>query len=181
MKLKLVFVLGSLFGVAVVIIGQRFELPTTHTHSRDMESINVFFSPKGGCAKAVVDAIGSAKTSVYFQAYSFTNEDISKALIDAHKRGVDVHGLMDKSDAKEKSCLDELLTAGIDVLIDSKHAIAHNKIMIIDGSVVVTGSFNFTNQAEHANAENLLVIRNPALAVLYTANWNIHKEHSKPK
>jgi phosphatidylserine/phosphatidylglycerophosphate/cardiolipin synthase-like enzyme len=53
-------------------------------------------------------------------------------------------------------------------------------VMIIDGEVVITGSFNFTKQAEQANAENLLVIRDQPIAEKYTENWRAHAEHSEP-
>ena len=64
--------------------------------------------------------------------------------------------------------------------IDAKHAIAHNKIIVIDGQTVITGSFNFTTAAEEKNAENLLIIRSPDLAAKYTANWQAHNAHSDP-
>ena len=63
------------------------------------------------------------------------------------------------------------------VQIDDKHQIAHNKIMIIDGETVITGSFNFTKSAEEHNAENLLVIRSKELAAKYAANWQAHAKH----
>ena len=69
--------------------------------------------------------------------------------------------------------------SGVPVLIDSEHEIAHNKVMIIDSQVVITGSFNFTKQAEERNAENLLVIRDKLLAEQYTANWKLHADHSQ--
>jgi phosphatidylserine/phosphatidylglycerophosphate/cardiolipin synthase-like enzyme len=72
------------------------------------------------------------------------------------------------------------LHAGIRTLIDGKHPIAHNKIMVIDGQTVITGSFNFTKAAEEGNAENLLVIRDATLAAKYTENWNVHSAHSDP-
>ena len=62
--------------------------------------------------------------------------------------------------------------------IDAKHAIAHNKVMIIDGETVITGSFNFTKAAEENNAENLLVIHDRKLASIYTKNWQEHERHS---
>ena len=64
-------------------------------------------------------------------------------------------------------------------MIEAAHAIAHNKVMIIDGETVVTGSFNFTRAAEGKNAENLLVIRDKNLAVRYAENWQGHVQHSK--
>ena len=63
--------------------------------------------------------------------------------------------------------------------IDAEHAIAHNKVMIIDGETVITGSFNFTKAAEENNAENLLVIHDKKLAGLYTKNWYEHSQHSE--
>ena len=65
-------------------------------------------------------------------------------------------------------------------MIDAKHAIAHNKIMIIDEAVVITGSFNFTKAAEEKNAENLLVINDPVLAKKYVENWSSHAAHAEP-
>jgi len=65
-------------------------------------------------------------------------------------------------------------------MIDANHAIAHNKIIVIDGETVLTGSFNFTKAAQEKNAENLLIIRDPALAVQYTQNWETHRQHSQP-
>ena len=75
---------------------------------------------------------------------------------------------------------DFLANSGIPVLIDGKHPIAHNKIIIIDGETVITGSFNFTKQAEEHNAENLLVIHDSGLAQRYLANWHDHEAHSEP-
>lgn len=72
-----------------------------------------------------------------------------------------------------------LSNSGIPVFIDAIHAIAHNKIMIIDDEIVITGSFNFTKAAEEKNAENLLVIKSKELAKEYIENWQKHKEHSE--
>ncbi|HYA94193.1 MAG TPA: phospholipase D-like domain-containing protein [Thermodesulfobacteriota bacterium] len=65
------------------------------------------------------------------------------------------------------------------VKIDVQHAIAHNKVMIIDEETVIAGSFNFTKAAEENNAENLLVIRDRNLAERYTKNWQEHAQHSE--
>jgi len=122
-----------------------------------------------------------ARTTVKVQAYSFTSAPIAKALVDAHKRGVRVEVILDKSQWTEKySSADFLAHAGIPTRIDAQHKIAHNKIMVIDGAVVITGSFNFTRGAEYDNAENLLVIRSQALAAQYPRNWETHAEHSEP-
>ena len=94
---------------------------------------------------------------------------------------MDVEVILDKSQRTEDDARTKLLMdAGIPVRVDAAHAIAHNKVMVIDGETVITGSFNFTKVAEERNAENLLVIRDAALAAKYDANWRLHKAHSQP-
>lgn len=143
--------------------------------------VQVYFSPLGGCAQAIVKEIGNAKNQTLVQAYSFTSRPIAKALLEAHKRGVKVEAIVDKSQrTKNYSSATFLANSRIPTFIDDAHDIAHNKVMIIDGQTVITGSFNFTKAAEEKNAENLLIIKSPELAKLYIANWNHHKEHSEP-
>jgi len=142
--------------------------------------VEVFFSPKGGCTEAIEKALGQARGTVLIQAYSFTSAPIAKAVVDAHKRGVKVQVILDKSQRTEKySSADFFAHAGIKVQIDDKHKIAHNKVTVIDSNTVITGSFNFTKSAEEGNAENLLVIRSKDLAAKYIDNWNKHAEHSE--
>jgi phosphatidylserine/phosphatidylglycerophosphate/cardiolipin synthase-like enzyme len=156
------------------------EQPAHSQAPATLPPIEVFFSPKGGCTEAVTKEIDAAKNTILVQAYSFTSAPIAKALVEAHKRGVQIQVILDKSQRGEKySSADFVLHAGIPVSIDAKHQIAHNKIMVIDGTTVITGSFNFTKNAEENNAENLLVIRSPELAAKYTANWKAHLEHSE--
>ncbi len=141
----------------------------------------VYFSPHGGATEAIVATLAKARTTVLVQAYSFTSAPIAKALLEAHKRGVTIEVILDKSQRSGKySSADFLARAGIPVKIDAAHAIAHNKVMVIDGDTVITGSFNFTRAAEEQNAENLLIIHDPALAARYTANWQAHARHSEP-
>jgi phosphatidylserine/phosphatidylglycerophosphate/cardiolipin synthase-like enzyme len=143
-------------------------------------TVSSFFSPNGGCTEAIVEALNAAKATILVQAYSFTSAPIAKALVEAHKRHVDVQVILDKSQRSERySGATFLSNEGIPVFIDAAHKIAHNKVMVIDGNIVITGSFNFTKSAEEGNAENLLVISNtPELAQRYTANWKEHLLHS---
>jgi len=91
-----------------------------------------------------------------------------------------VEVILDKSNRSAKySAGDFTAHMGIITYIDDKHAIAHNKIMIIDKETVITGSFNFTKAAEEKNAENLLILKNKELANQYLMNWTKHKEHSE--
>lgn len=145
------------------------------------DGVAVFFSPKGGCTDAVVEAVNSARKTLDVQAYSFTSTEIAKAIREAHERGVKVRVVLDKSNESGKySGATYLFNAGVPVWIDSKHAIAHNKVMIIDGANLITGSFNFTKAAEQNNAENLLIITGrPKLAQAYAVNFTAHVDHSE--
>jgi phosphatidylserine/phosphatidylglycerophosphate/cardiolipin synthase-like enzyme len=144
-------------------------------------SIAVYHSPKGGCTEAVVRELGKARREVLVQAYSFTSKPIAEALVAAKARGVHIEILLDKSNQQETYTeLGHLLQEGLAPHIDAKHAIAHNKIMLIDRRTVVTGSFNFTHQAEIENAENLLIIKgHPDLARSYHDSFASHKAHSQ--
>jgi len=154
-----------------------FEATSTTT------SWQVYFSPDGGCTQAIVDAIGAAHQQVMVQAYEMSSPQIKKALVAAERRGVKVQAIFDPSAVKEtNSMVGELSSGGIPVYIDSAHSpgLAHNKVMIVDHDVVITGSFNFTKAAETRNAENLLIVRDPALAAAYARNFANHLAHSSP-
>ena len=145
------------------------------------QGVQVCFSPRGGATGAVVNALDHATNTILVQAYSFTSAPIAQALVDAHRRGVKVQAILDHSQRTEKySEADFLRHSGIPTLIDAQHPIAHNKIIIIDDYLVLTGSFNFTRTAEEHNAENLLLINDPVLAKQYIANWHVHEQHSEP-
>jgi phosphatidylserine/phosphatidylglycerophosphate/cardiolipin synthase-like enzyme len=138
-----------------------------------------FFSPKGGCTQAVLRELNSARQSVLVQAYSFTSAPIAAALVEAARRGILVEVVLDKSNKTGKySSADFVARAGIPTWLDEKHAIAHNKVMVIDESTVITGSFNFTKAAEESNAENLLILRSGELAARYTHQFIEHRQHS---
>lgn len=141
--------------------------------------IEVYFSPRDGATEAIVREIDRARSEILVQAYSFTSAPIAQALLKAHKRGVRVEVILDKSQKTQKySSVTFLVNQGIRTYIDARHAIAHNKIIIADKSVVITGSFNFTKAAEEKNAENLLIIRSQELAKPYLENWQHHRDHS---
>ena len=151
-----------------------------HGKSVAVNQFHVVFSPKGGCTKVIVDEIALAKKSIFVQAYSFTSKPLATALAEAKARGVNVRVILDRSqEGNEWSVLGYLKSHKVPVLIDSKHPIAHNKIMIIDDGVVITGSFNFTKQAEEGNAENLVILRSEQAVNEYWTNWKTHADHSK--
>ena len=111
-------------------------------------------------------------------------------LLEAHRGGPDrgkeaeaftVEMLLDKSNEQEQySDLSLFVEKGLSPLVDARHAIAHNKVMVIDRRTLLTGSFNFTHQAEAENAENLLIIKHhPELVEAYRQDFEAHKSHSQ--
>src|SRR5262249_21606228 len=144
-------------------------------------SLQAHFSPKGGCTDAIVHEIQQARHEVLVLAYSFTSKPIAQALVDAKLRGVHVEIVLDHSNEGEASSdLHFFVEQGLVPTIDPHHAIAHNKIMIIDNRTLLTGSFNFTHHAENDNAENLLVIKgHRELVRAYKENFHAHKDHAR--
>ncbi|SHJ63103.1 PLD-like domain-containing protein [Roseomonas rosea] len=141
----------------------------------------VCFTPGGACTDRIVDAIGAARREVLVQAYSFTSPPIAEALEAAGRRGVRVRIVVDDSQLTERySMADEAARAGLEVWVDDPSGIAHNKVMVIDGSVVITGSFNFSRSAQERNVENLLLLRDQDLAAQYAANWERRRAVSEP-
>ena len=130
------------------------------------------FTPPSGCGTVIANLISKAEESIYVQAYGFTSGEIAKALINASNRGVKVRVLLDKSNIGAKhSKMRDLRKAGIEVLIDEISGIAHNKTIIIDASLIITGSFNFTTSADIRNTENVIMIRDKQVAQKYLQNW----------
>jgi phosphatidylserine/phosphatidylglycerophosphate/cardiolipin synthase-like enzyme len=143
-------------------------------------TVTVYFSPHGGCTEAVLSEIRHATKTIDLQAYSFTSASIARALADAEGRGVRVRAILDKKETgSQYSSATYLLKCHVETFTDGQHPIAHSKTMIIDGATVVTGSFNFTRQAE-SNSENLLIIKgDQRLVVEYIENFERHLGHSR--
>ena len=146
----------------------------------DAQVLYVGFTPPVGVAHALVKYLDLAQSEILVQAYGFTHNAIAQALVRAHQRGVKVQVLLDeKSESTNRYVISLFRSTGVPMRADGSHAIAHNKVMVIDQQVVVTGSFNFTNSAETRNAENLLILRSPALAKSYRENWLVHSQHAR--
>ncbi len=170
--------------VKVTPASQVLVVPTASTDG----TWSVHFSPNGGCEDAVATFIGNAQKSVHLLAYGFTSEKIANALISKKATNhlpdggtLDIVVVLDKSDKTAKGSMASVLKNGnVPVFIDSKHAIMHNKVVIIDGRAIEMGSFNFTNAAEHSNAENCFIEYDKVKAGVYEDNFQVHLGHSEP-
>jgi len=135
-------------------------------------AVDVAFSPSGGATELVVHTIESAHSTIRVAAYSFTSQPIATALLAARRRGIDVRVVVDKSNATARyTAATFLANQGVPVRVDYRYAIMHDKFLIVDGATVETGSFNYTAGAEGKNAENVLVLHDPAVAQRYGQEW----------
>ncbi len=178
----LTFILGAGIGYHA----HEYKRGTSHailsTSDGTKAAIDIRFSPKGGGLALALRAIHLAHDHIYVHAYSFTSKPITEALIAAHKRGVTVKLLIDKRESKSRYCLASTLQeAGIEVQIDPVAGLAHNKVLIIDDTHVVTGSFNWSAAADSRNAENILLITSKKVNTIYTDNWHARYQQARRK
>lgn len=145
--------------------------PELHRGAMSRPGVDVYFSPDGGVQKAIVDQIGAAKKSVDVAVFTFTAEPIARALVDARKQNdkLQVRVITDWYQYHEmgRDVVKLLRDGGIDVRLvdlgngnrktDQPHF--HHKFAVIDGETVLTGSYNWTVQAEEKNHENLIVLK----------------------
>ena len=140
--------------------GNKVKNPIFYVNDVKIEN---YFCPEDNCALRIVDLIKNASSSIYFMAYSFTNEKIADALVKKEK--LDVKGIFDaQQSSNDFSQLKRLQDFGMKVKKDRNKYKMHHKVFIIDNETVVTGSFNPTSSADTKNDENLLIIHDKKIA-----------------
>jgi phosphatidylserine/phosphatidylglycerophosphate/cardiolipin synthase-like enzyme len=135
--------------------------------------LEVYFSPDDGVLNHILTLVGSAQQSVYFMAYSFTADELAEVLLARAAAGVEVKGVFeaDQYSANIGTEFDHLLDGGLAVRLDGNPDHMHHKVILIDGQIVITGSYNFSANAEETNDENLLVIHSPDVAALFLVEF----------
>lgn len=142
--------------------------------------LTAYFSPKDRPAQYVVEAINQARSSIRFMTFSFTSEPIGTAMIEQHKAGVSVQGVFERQNAEGVGAEYPIMRdAGMDVFEDGNCYIVHHKVIILDERIVITGSFNFTANADRSNDENMVIIDDPALAQAYLEEYQRIYEQAK--
>ncbi len=129
--------------------------------------IENYFSPQDKPARRIIELINSAKKTIHFMAFSFTHDRIAKAMIDAHNRGIEIVGVFESRQVNKFSEYDKFKNLRFDVKLDRNPRNMHNKVIIIDSSIVITGSYNFSSNAENNNDENLTIIFSRDIAIRY--------------
>lgn len=102
--------------------------------------------------------IDRAKKSVRVAMFTFTHPKLSEALVNAHKRGVDVEVVFDRDSSRKtsKMALQRLTRAKMKVFVSERNGLLHEKVAIIDDTTLIMGSANWTKAAFGANDENIL-------------------------
>ena len=130
--------------------------------------VEAWFSPDDGAAERIEELILGAQESVDFLAFSFTLDPLGAALLERAGEGVQVRGVMEADQSgNEGSELWDFLAAGLDVRLDGNSRNMHHKVIVIDGSLVITGSYNFSTNAEESNDENVLILYSQPIASLF--------------
>lgn len=131
--------------------------------------VEIYFSPDDGVTDQIVAEVQQATQSITIMAYSFTSDPIAKAIKLRAAAGVSVRGVFDEgqNNANTGGEYESFRKAGYDVKLDGISGLLHSKVIIIDAITVVTGSFNFSGNAENNNDENIIIIHDAGIAGQY--------------
>lgn len=144
------------------------------THKLGNSEIQIYFSPQDkAITERVLAYINNAQKYIYMPVFVITHKELESALISAKKRGVDVKLIVDATNVyATKSSVVALRAEGIPVKIENFAGKLHSKSIIIDDKYLLAGSMNFSRSGESFNDENMLIIKNPRLAVFYRDFFN---------
>jgi phosphatidylserine/phosphatidylglycerophosphate/cardiolipin synthase-like enzyme len=140
----------------------------------DGNSIRVIFtSEDGALEQAIIPQVSNATSKIRFLAFSYTDFPLAEAMINRSQNGVDVAGVLDKTQAGGQGAeIGTLFCAGVPVREDGNSQFMHNKIIVIDDRYVITGSMNYSTSAEESNDENVIIIDNSDIARQYMAYFD---------
>jgi len=132
----------------------------------DDTRIDIYFSPDDGVINSLVNLLNGAKESIYFLTFSFTSNELGEIIRAKDEAGLTIKGVMDEEQisSNQGTEFDPFRQAGIDVRIDGNAGQMHHKVFIVDEKIVVLGSYNFSQNAEVRNDENLIIVYNPIIA-----------------
>lgn len=147
----------------------------------DGTRVDTYFSPDDSVANHLATLLSSAEESIYFLAFSFTSNDLGGIVRAKAEEGLEIHGVMDEEqiDSNQGTEFDPFRQADLDVLIDGIPGQMHHKVFIVDGKIVVLGSYNFSQSAETRNDENILVVYNEDIAQEYLSEFQRVAEQAR--
>lgn len=135
-------------------------------------TIECYFAPEDRAAAEIIEEVDRAAQSIDVMAFSFTSRELAKAMAGRVRQGVAVRALFEKQQAGSKYSQDDYLAGqGARVYLDTNQNNMHNKVIVVDAETVITGSYNFSGNAEKNNDENVLILHDPDIAARYTAEF----------
>jgi phosphatidylserine/phosphatidylglycerophosphate/cardiolipin synthase-like enzyme len=148
--------------------------------TQDGIPMQVYFASEDEVLPAIIATLHSARSSIRFMTFSYTDYDVAKEMLDRAAAGISVQGIFETTGSQtDASELTTLFCAGIDARQDGNPFVLHHKVFIVDNTTVITGSFNISTNATESNDENLVIITDPDLAALYTAEYNRRWQEAK--
>jgi phosphatidylserine/phosphatidylglycerophosphate/cardiolipin synthase-like enzyme len=134
--------------------------PTERIPLANGATVQAFFSPAGHGREAVVAEVKAAKKQIKFLTFSLTDPETGEAMVDRAAAGVKIHGVFDRwLAAGAYSLFTKFKAAKFDVRKDGNEALMHHKVLIVDDATVITGSYNYSQNAEENNNEAFLIFR----------------------
>lgn len=131
--------------------------------------IQFLFSPEDNViGNQLIPLVQKARRSIYFMAFSYTHDGLTQAMLERAGAGVKVQGIFEtRGSETEYSALPPMFCAKLPVRQDGNPGTFHHKVIVIDRKIVITGSLNFSANADDSNSENTIVIANSEIARLY--------------
>ena len=149
--------------------GDKVKIPRFNSSGIIIEN---YFCPEDSCELIVAKTLNRAEKRIYFMTYSFTSDEIGSVILNKFKQGLDIKGIMEKTQVSQYSEYQMFVDNGIDVIKDYNKYNMHHKVFIVDDTVI-TGSYNPTSAGNSRNDENLLIIHDLGLAALYAKEFNL--------
>lgn len=138
----------------------------------DGSQVEVWFAPDDGVAARLVELLRGAEERIEIMAFAFTLDALGSVVAERSAEGVWVRGVIEADQAGDPGTeFDFLRKMGVDLRVDGNPNSMHHKVIILDGRVVITGSYNFSHNAEQINDENLIIIHNAELAAQYETEF----------
>ena len=125
-------------------------------------TVEAYFSPGDDCPSAIERFVRSASRTLEICVFTITDDRLTGAVLDAHRRKVAVRVVTDNAKAEDLgSDVDRLERAGVPVRVDRSPFHMHHKFAVADGRSLLTGSYNWTRGAALDNEENLIITDDP--------------------
>ena len=152
----------------------------------DGVSVQVLFGSEDKAISQLITYIQNAQSSIRFMAFSFTQDDLGDAMLARAEDGVELAGIFETRGSETASSeLGKMFCAGYAMRQDGNPSTFHHKVIVIDEQIIVTGSLNFSENADRSNDENVVIIAEPNIARLFLEEfdrrWAEAKEPDKAK